>query len=576
MLIEKKGFWTLVVIFLLAGLPVRAQEWAQWGRNAQHTSATSIVGQAARHILADVVYDPFAAAEKASPLAEGELLVHYQVPVLDGNDVFMEFKGGQYTGLEHWQTQTWSERRLVWRDGHLEKRWAFTSDWKPEPIGNGVNGPVFEPVFHAALAGPYLYLPGAGGSVLKLDKLSGRLVARVSPFGPLDPDTYVAGPLTADAAGNVYYNALKLRHGQEWTADVAGAWLVKISPDGKARTATFASLVPGAPSGDQCLGTFANSQLPWPPAPDAVPPQVPCGSQRPGLNLAPAVAADGTVYTASVAHLSSSTAYVIAVHPDLTPKWATSLRDRFADGCDVLLPPSGSPGGCRPGSHPGVDPAQNRPGAGQIIDDSTASPVVAPDGSVFFGVVTRYNWFQGHMVKLSPAGDVVAYYPFGWDITPGLRAHDGTYSLVTKENRYTDTGSYCDVEAFCPADRTASDPASPAGYFITQLDPGLKVEWRWQNTNTESCARDRKGRITCVDDHPEGFELCVNAPAIDGEGQIYANAEDGYLYVLRPDGTLRDHLFLDTALGAAYTPVSLGGDGRIYTQNDGHLFVVGR
>jgi hypothetical protein len=574
--IERKDFWTLVVIFLLAGLPVRAQEWAQWGRNAQHTSATSVVGQEARHILADVVYDPFAAAEKASPLAEGELLVHYQVPILDGNDVFMEFKGGQYTGLEHWQTQTWSERRLVWRDGHLEKRWAFTSDWKPTPIGNGVNGPIFEPVFHAALAGPYLYLPGAGGSVFKLDKLTGRLAARVSPFGSVDPDTYVAGPLTADAAGNVYYNALKLRPGQAWTADVAGAWLVKISPDGKARTATFASLVPGAPSGDQCLGTFAPGQLPWPPAPDAVPPQVPCGSQRPGLNLAPAVAADGTVYTASVAHLSSSTAYVIAAHADLTPKWATSLRDRFADGCDVLLPPSGSPGGCRAGSHAGVDPAQNRPGAGQILDDSTASPVVAPDGSVFLGVVTRYNWFQGHMVKLSPAGEVLAHYPFGWDITPGLRVHDGTYSVVTKENRYTDVGSYCDVEAFCPADRTASDPASPAGYFVTQLDAGLTVEWQWQNTNTASCARDRKGRISCVDDHPEGFELCVNAPAIDGKGNTYANAEDGNLYVLRPDGTLRDRLFLDTALGAAYTPVSLGENGMIYTQNDGHLFVVGR
>jgi hypothetical protein len=576
MLIERKGFWTLVMILLLAGLPVRAQEWGQWGGNAQHTSAVRAAGQPTRHILADIVYDPFAAAEKASPLAQGELLVHYQVPLLDGNDVFMEFKGGQYTGLEHWQTQTWSERRLVWRDGHLKKRWAFTSDWKPTPIGNGVNGPIFEPVFHAALAGPYLYMPGAGGSVFKLNKLTGRLVARISPFGALDPHTYVAGPLTADAAGNVYYNALKLHPGQEWTADVAGAWLVKISPDGKARTATFASLVPGAPKGNSCLGTFDNSQLPWPPAPDAVPPTVPCGSQRPGLNFAPAVAPDGTIYTASVAHLSGLTAYVIAVHPDLTPKWAASLRDRFADGCDVLLPPSGSPGGCRVGAHTGVDPSQNRPGAGQIIDDSTASPVVAPDGSVFFGVVTRYNWFQGHTVKLSPAGNVVAYYPFGWDITPGLRAHDGTYSLVTKENRYTGLGSYCDVEAVCPADRSASDPAYPAGYFITQLDRDLEVEWQWQNTNTESCVRDRRGRIRCVDDTPGGFEWCVNAPAIDRQGNVYSNSEDGNLYLIGPDGRLRDHLFLDTALGAAYTPVSLGEDGRIYTQNDGHLFVVGR
>jgi hypothetical protein len=35
------------------------------------------------------------------------------------------------------------------------------------------------------------------------------------------------------------------------------------------------------------------------------------------------------------------------------------------------------------------------------------------------------------------------------------------------------------------------------------------------------------------------------------------------------------NLFLNLALGAAYTPLSIGADGKIYTQNDGHLFVVG-
>jgi len=32
---------------------------------------------------------------------------------------------------------------------------------------------------------------------------------------------------------------------------------------------------------------------------------------------------------------------------------------------------------------------------------------------------------------------------------------------------------------------------------------------------------------------------------------------------------------LQLALGAAYTPLTIGPDGKIYTQNDGHLFVVG-
>jgi hypothetical protein len=35
-------------------------------------------------------------------------------------------------------------------------------------------------------------------------------------------------------------------------------------------------------------------------------------------------------------------------------------------------------------------------------------------------------------------------------------------------------------------------------------------------------------------------------------------------------------MFLQLALGAAYTPLSIGQDGGIYTQNAGHLFVVGK
>jgi hypothetical protein len=35
-------------------------------------------------------------------------------------------------------------------------------------------------------------------------------------------------------------------------------------------------------------------------------------------------------------------------------------------------------------------------------------------------------------------------------------------------------------------------------------------------------------------------------------------------------------IFQQLAIGAAYTPASMDGNGRIYSQNDGHLFVVGR
>ena len=35
-------------------------------------------------------------------------------------------------------------------------------------------------------------------------------------------------------------------------------------------------------------------------------------------------------------------------------------------------------------------------------------------------------------------------------------------------------------------------------------------------------------------------------------------------------------IFLNQALGAAYTPLSLGPDGKIYTENGGILFSVGQ
>jgi flagellar basal body P-ring protein FlgI len=52
--------------------------------------------------------------------------------------------------------------------------------------------------------------------------------------------------------------------------------------------------------------------------------------------------------------------------------------------------------------------------------------------------------------------------------------------------------------------------------------------------------------------------------------------EDGNLFAIAQGGSLVEEIFQQLALGAAYTPASLGGDGKIYSQNDGHLFVVGK
>jgi hypothetical protein len=62
---------------------------------------------------------------------------------------------------------------------------------------------------------------------------------------------------------------------------------------------------------------------------------------------------------------------------------------------------------------------------------------------------------------------------------------------------------------------------------------------------------------------------------------VYITSEDGRIYSV-PQGNTGvfskplQKIFLKEALGAAYTPLSIGADGKIYSQNDGNLFLVGQ
>jgi outer membrane protein assembly factor BamB len=556
-----------IALFLSLTAVAANAQWQQWGHDPQHTGASPVAGQPPVTIFANTIYDPFVDFEQTA--SGGDLLVHYQVPIIDGDDVFMEVKSGAYS-FQTWSTQIWNVADLRWVNGKLTQQWITASDWKP-PEDEPSAGPNFEPVFHAVLANGSIYMPAAGGTILQLDRASGAVIRRINPFSSIDTTIKVVGPLTSDANGNVYYDAIQFDSFRPWTGDVIDSWLVKVTPSGTASRASYRNITPGAPRAtDNCLAAFTSS-APWPPSTNAVPGTVTCGSQRPGLNVAPAAAADGTVYTVSRAHFDSRYSFLVAVNPDLTPKWTTSMRDRFNDGCNVLIPPNGTTGGCRSGARTGVDPADNTPGAGRVDDDSTSSPVVAPDGSIYYGAFTGYNYSQGHLMHFSASGDYLGAYRFGWDITPAIWSHNGTYSVIMKENHYN-VGSYCDDPNVCPPGRTAADPEQ---YFITRLSPSLDIEWQFKATNTRSCERLSDGSIDCVIDHPNGFEWCVNAPAVDSNGVTYVNSEDGFVYAIDASGHQIGSLFLQLAIGAAYTPLSIDSKGRIYAQNAGHLFVVG-
>lgn len=566
-------FVCLICVFVALGsrTQVSAQStpgWPQWGQNPQHTGNPPVVGQAPLLKLADTTFDPFVSQETAE--SRGSLLMHYQAPLVGGNIVFMESKSGTYTsctppgsgtpfpcGPDAWNNEIWNEGAWQTQNGQLVQLWSFASDWVPVPNSGSTPSTKslggWEPLFQPALSGSYIYVPGGAGTIYKLNQSTGTLVSHINPFGT-SSGVFVSSPLTADAAGNIYYHAIQFDVAWPWDENISNAWLVKIAPDDSVTTVTFKVLLPGAPT--SCLWTFLPSQLPWPPSPNAVPSSIVCGSQRPPLNLAPAISADGsTLYTASRAHFSGRTAYLLAINTaDLSLQWSTSLEQLLDDGCNVLLPPNGQAGGCRNGSNTGVDPTQNTLGGAILSDQASASPAVAPDGSVLFGVNTAYNYGRGHLLKFSAQGLFQANYDFGWDSTPAIFGNAGSYSVILKDNHYNN-GSYCNNQTWCPK-------ASPGPYYMTELDSNLVPQWKFSDPTVNK-------------NHPNGYEWCVNAPAVDANGVVYGDNEDGNLYVIQPNGTSVQKLFLEQSLDAGYTPVSLGTDGTIYAENGGHLLVVG-
>ena len=189
----------------------------------------------------------------------------------------------------------------------------------------------------------------------------------------------------------------------------------------------------------------------------------------------------------------------------------------------------------------------------RVLAQLTFDPFVAEEIAAFGGLPTHYH-SRGHLIKFDHRGTFRGTFNFGWDSTPAIYRHDGTYSIVLKDNHYRD-----------------------GPFFITQLDKDLVPEWQFQNTETRRCARQPDGTIACTDDgqHADGFEWCINAPALDRDGNVMALSEDGNLYIIGQGGVLRSKTFLTLSVGASYTPAAIDPRGRVYAENGGDLRVLG-
>ncbi|HET7637242.1 MAG TPA: hypothetical protein VFK47_00740, partial [Ktedonobacteraceae bacterium] len=209
--------------------PTKPGSWPQWGLNPQHTLFDGVVGQPLNQNAVILQYDFNIAAEKADPNNTGDLLVHYQVPLVDNNDVYVESKDGTYSNSTY-STQKWHQNKYTWQGGTLVKQWTFNTDW----FAAGSSSLFWEPVYHAALANGFLYDPGQGGTIFKINKTTGAVVKRINPFGTtINPNTFTASPISVDSSGNLYYNVVQVTQNNPTGFlgdDVVGSWLVKVTP----------------------------------------------------------------------------------------------------------------------------------------------------------------------------------------------------------------------------------------------------------------------------------------------------------------------------------------------------------
>lgn len=395
------------------------------------------------------------------------------------------------------------------------RRWSVSSDYIL-PDGGG-----WTPMCGAAIvtnpsnrAKASAVIVGAGGKIFVRD-FADDAVSRVRTLFFYDQSAYKANPSAFDSS--VFINtpltvdgAGNIYFGYMVTAEnplKLRSGFVKINLAGVVTTTTILNATGGKVSG------------------------------KVATNCAPAISNDGqTVYFA----VNGSTPYLVGLKTaNLAPKALAPLTDPYTNTL------------------------------ANVTDLSTSSPMVAPDGSVYYGIIENpwgSNRLRGWMLRFN-ASLVQQGAPgaFGWDNTPSLvpkaavPSYKGSspYLLLTKYNDYAQTGG------------SGKNKVAILDPFDTQVDPTT-------NHNT------MKEVITIVGptaDNASGGvrEWCVNTAAVDVAGKCaMINSEDGISY--RWDfktNALTEAIRLTSGLGEAYTPTIIGPDGRGYAINNATLFVLG-
>jgi hypothetical protein len=372
-----------------------------------------------------------------------------------------------------------------------------------------------------------VYMPGAGGKLFyrgNADSASGTLETVVF-YGSdaydlaravYDAAVIINTPLTIDPAGNVYFGFMVLGP----TPLGLSSGIARVGPDGSANWVTVHDAT-------------GNSEL-----------------AKVAMNSAPALSPD-----LSTLYVVVNTSPPAGEHP-----WGMLLAlDARTLGTKARVELRDPVTGAR----------------AWLSDNGSASPSVAPDGDVYYGVLesnTPAHNFRGWLLHYGATlGATRLPGSFGWDETvsfvPAAMVPQYTgpsaYLVVSKYNNYFGVGS------------------GNGRNQMAILDPGLP------QIDTISPIPVMREVLTIAGPTPEfgpaGLvgavrEWCVNTVAVDpATSSIFVNNEDGRLYRWHlPSNQLTQSVRFNNGYAESYTPTAIGPDGKVYAINNATLFAVGQ
>src|SRR5579872_719761 len=500
------------LIVLAAFLPLLPAQslsipWNSYGHDPQHTAVSATAAQPLNRVKWNTVVDTVLAG------TTGELLIHYGSPMITAANTVLVPVRTSSSNTYQIEAHSGSTGALTYA--------ALTSDYTPPPHN-------WIPPFPAVVTvRNRLYYAGAGGTVYYRDtpdSASGT-AGQIAFYGnsvysanqaAFNSAVMISTPITGDRYGTIYFGFV-VTGGNPGGINLQSG-IARIDALGNA---SFVSAV-AASGGDSSIG------------------KVP-------LNCTPALSNDQfTLYfgttRSSPAGSGSSSGYLASVDSrTLTPIAHVALLDPEF-GTNALL-----------------------------LDDSSASPTVGPDGDVYYGVFEQAccsnndrGWLLHFDKTLTHSKTPGA---FGWDTTASIvtaklvPSYHGTstYLVLTKYNNYKETGG-------------------DGQNRIAVLDPNAGM------TDPITGAAVMKEVITILgvtpDTPPAGAvrEWCINSAVIDPANKsAIVNSEDGVVY--RWDFTTNSFtqsVRLTAGVAEAYTPTLIGPDGTAYAINDATLFAVGQ